>query len=154
MEKLLWIAALWPMAACAVHGWELVASRRRVGAVLHAEAGPLIWTALYALAGAAFCVFAAQSSPALPASILVGLACAAVLLSRRQRGQACGEAGVQRGCFSCAYEDVEEWRLTGDHLRFRVGEVWRAVSLPSALHPELRGVLEGRAEGLESRFAK
>ena len=154
MEKLLWITALWPLVACFVHGRELVSSRQRVGAVLHEEAGPVTWTALYALSGVAVCVFAAQSSAVIPGSILVALACVAALLSRRQRGQACGEAGVQRGCFSCAYEDVEEWRLTGDHLRFRVGEVWRAVALPDRFHPQVRSLLEARVGDLESRFKR
>ena len=75
-------------------------------------------------------------------------------MARTQRGQACGAAGVQSRCFSYAYEELAEWRLTGDHLRFRVGEVWRAVALPGELHSEARRQLESLAEGRESRFSK
>ena len=100
------------------------------------------------------CFAASEALPALPSCVLLGLSCLAGLLARTQRGQACGAAGVQSRCFSYAYEELAEWRLTGDHLRFRVGEVWRAVALPGELHSEVRRQLERLAEGRESRFSK
>ena len=96
----------------------------------------------------------AAAAFALSSCALIGLSSAAMILARYQRGGACGEAGVRSGCFSYTYGELEEWRLTGDHLRFRVGEIWRAVSLPEPLHAEVRGLLQNQAGGLESRFSK
>ncbi len=152
METLLWIAAAWPLTACFVHGRELTSAKRRVGAVLHTEAGPASVNVIYACLGVLVLASVLCFAPTLPSCALIVLSSAAMVLARYQRGGVCGDAGVRSGCFSCTYADLEEWRLTGEHLRFRVNEVWRAVSLPQPLHTEVRGRLESLAEGRESRF--
>lgn len=170
MEALLWMAAAWALVACITHVRVRILTKRRVGEVLHAEPGSILVCSLYELACAAACVLVLLSGLGVlvtgPWAILgaaelcplfgslIALSGTAMALAQAQRRGVCGGAGVQSGCFSYPYGDLEEWRLTGDHLRFRVGEVWRAVSLPQALHAEVRGLLETNAEGRESRFSK
>lgn len=154
METLLWIAAFWPLMACAVHLREHGSSKRRVGAVLHAEPVSGHFNVAYSAVGVLMIASLFQSASALASCALIALSSAAMVLAKYQRGQACGDGGVRSGCFSYTYAELEEWRLTGDHLRFRVGEVWRAVTLPEPLHAEVRALLENHAGGLESRFSK
>jgi hypothetical protein len=154
VETLLWIAAFWPFTACIVHGRELASAKRRLGVVLHAEFDSGYVNVAYCSFGMVVLALVLCSAPTLPPCALIVLSSAAMVLARYQRGGACGDAGVRSGCFSCTYADLEEWRLTGDHLRFRVGDVWRAVSLPQLLHPEVRGHLESLARGRESSFSK
>jgi hypothetical protein len=68
--------------------------------------------------------------------------------------QVCGQLGVQNGWRSRSFADLEEWRLTGDHLRFRLDGIWVAVPSPSESHEELRGQLLDRCPGRESRFSR
>ena len=63
-----------------------------------------------------------------------------------------GRNGVRRGWYVRALQDLEEWRLTGDHLRFRLRGPWEAVPLPVALHQEFAEKLRALAPGRESRF--
>jgi len=88
------------------------------------------------------------------AGVLIILSMAAVVLAPHPGDGACGTEGVRSGSWSHTYGDLEEWRLTGDHFRFRFGGVWRAVGIPSGLHDEVRGRLEALAEERESRFKK
>ena len=154
VETPLWIAALWPLTACAVHALERASVKRRVGAVLHAEPAPDYVSMAYCCLGILLIVSVTGPAPPLPSCALIVLSSAAVVLARYQRGGACGDAGVRSGCFSYTYGDLEEWRLTGDHLRFRVGAVWRAVALPEPLHAEVRGLLENYAGERETRFKR
>jgi len=158
------------LVACIAHARERSMSRRRLGRVLHAERGSKRARVLYVGVGcvALFLVLLsglgvmATGAWAIPgyaaayliASVLVVLSVAAVVLATHPRDGACGTEGVRSGSWSHAYGDLEEWRLTGDHLRFRFGGVWRAVALPGALHDEVRGRLEALAGERESRFKK
>ncbi len=63
-----------------------------------------------------------------------------------------GRGGVRRGWYVRALQDLEEWRVTGDHLRFRLRGPWEAVPLPAALHPEFEAKLRALAPERESRF--
>ena len=154
VETSLWIAALWPLTACAVHALERASAKRRVGAVLHAESAPGYVSVAYCCLGILLIASVTGSATTLPSCALIALSSVAMVLAKYQRGGACGAAGVHSGCFSYAYEELEEWRLTGDHLRFRVGAVWRAVALPEPLHAEVRGLLENYAGERESRFKR
>ena len=158
------------LVACIAHARERSMSRRRLGRVLHVKRGSNRARVLYVgvgcvalslvlLSGLGVLVTGAWAIPGyaaayLIAGVLVVLSVAAVVLATHPGDGACGTEGVRSGSWSHAYGDLEEWRLTGDHLRFRVGESWRAVSLPQALHGEVRGLLETQAEGRESRFSK
>ena len=53
----------------------------------------------------------------------------------------CGSTGVQRGWHARRFEDLEEWRLAGDHLRFRLFGEWTSVPLPVEDQVRVREVL-------------
>ena len=63
-----------------------------------------------------------------------------------------GESGVQRGWYARRYEELEEWRLTGEHLRFRLSGEWTAVPLPAGEQPRIRELLTQVCPERESRF--
>ena len=63
-----------------------------------------------------------------------------------------GELGVQRGWSTRRFEDLEEWRLTGDHLRFRLDGEWTSVPCPPAEQVRVRETLLAANPGGESRF--
>lgn len=65
-----------------------------------------------------------------------------------------GEGGVQDGWSAWPLSALEEWRLTGEHLRFRTRGEWSAVSCPVALQVEVRARLEREAPDRESRFQR
>ncbi|NUP97486.1 MAG: hypothetical protein HUU28_15110 [Planctomycetaceae bacterium] len=67
--------------------------------------------------------------------------------------EACiGELGVARGWDSRSLRELEEWRLTGEHLRWRVGTRWLACRMPVAEHAALRERLVAACGERESRF--
>ena len=68
------------------------------------------------------------------------------------RSHACGESGVRFGDRWSSYRDVESWRLTGEHLRCRLGGSWHAMAVPVGLHPELRRHLRKEAADREHEF--
>jgi hypothetical protein len=63
-----------------------------------------------------------------------------------------GDAGVQRGWLSRRFEELEEWRLAGDHLRFRLQGEWTSVPCPLERQAELRAELQRRNPARESPF--
>ena len=63
-----------------------------------------------------------------------------------------GERGVQRGWFARRFEDLEEWRLAGDHLRFRLEDEWTSVPCPPAEQVRIREILVAVNPERESRF--
>jgi hypothetical protein len=84
---------------------------------------------------------------------LLGGAAGSLWLVPRQADELYGSTGVQRGWRSRRFEELEEWRLTGDHLRFRIERTWLAVGLPAGEHAAARALLEERCPGRESRFS-
>ncbi len=85
----------------------------------------------------------------LPGLVAVGLC---LLLLPRTGSSVLGAKGVRVGWRSRSFAKMEEWRLTGDHLRVLIAGEWRAVFVPVAEHPELRGRLEAICADRESRF--
>ena len=65
-----------------------------------------------------------------------------------------GTTGVRRGWFARRFDELDEWRLTGEHLRWRLYGVWLATEVPTEFHAELRARLEEIAPERESRFAR
>ena len=88
-------------------------------------------------------------SPALqvlvPAAMLIGL-------SPGLRDSTLAELGVRSGWYVRQYAELEEWRLTGDHLRWKLHGEWQACAVPADQRDELRTKLESLAGDRESRF--
>ena len=63
-----------------------------------------------------------------------------------------GEVGVQRGWLSRRFDELEEWRLAGDHLRFRLLGEWTSVPCPQERQAELRAQLQRVNPVRESPF--
>jgi hypothetical protein len=64
----------------------------------------------------------------------------------------CGERGVRAGWFARRYEDLDEWRLTGEHLRWKLFGTWVSSRVPTSEHADLRTRLERACPERESRF--
>jgi hypothetical protein len=60
---------------------------------------------------------------------------------------------VQRGWHARRLEELEEWRLTGEHLRFRLFGEWTAVPLAPEHHAAMRARLVACCAERESPFA-
>lgn len=63
-----------------------------------------------------------------------------------------GELGVQRGWFARRFADLEEWRLAGDHLRFKLDGEWTSVPCPPGDQVRIRETLLAVNPAGESRF--
>jgi hypothetical protein len=63
-----------------------------------------------------------------------------------------GQAGVRVGYHVRRFAVLEEWRLSGDHLRLRLFGEWTAVRVPPEAMAGLRADLEREAKDRESRF--
>lgn len=108
------------------------------------------------LAGLALLAVASVVTPGVSTvfALLVLAAVASLLLASPVPGDTVvGTRGVRAGFLACSMERLDEWRLTGEHLRWRLGERWYACDLPKELHEETRAQLQGLAPGRESRFA-
>jgi hypothetical protein len=90
------------------------------------------------------------------AELLTMLAlCACVVASSPSFGDSIlGERGVRRGWVARRFEQVEEWRLTGEHLRWKAAGEWLACRAPAELHGELREKLSKLCPGRESPFSR
>lgn len=110
--------------------------------------------AVLALLAASALAFAGVHG-ALPLSVGGALALAgAITLARPGTDEeACGARGVRRGWTACGFHELDEWRLAGEHLRFRVGPRWLAVRLPAEHHAPTRERLLQAVPERESRLA-
>jgi hypothetical protein len=106
---------------------------------------------IVAVAVAMVAVLLARAEP-LPL-VVVLMAAALYFAAPDPDARVLGRDGIQRGWRSARFEDLAEWRLTGDDLRVLLDGEWEAVPAPAADHAQLRQVLEQRAPGRESRFA-
>ena len=134
-------------------------ARKRVGAPIAVVRRRRVWRYVF-LAGIALlglaCLAADMPLPEakLPAAAVLGLAAALLAVQPGFADSLCGESGVQIGWHARRFEELEEWRLTGDHLRWRLGALWIACDLPVAEHARMRERLERSAPGRESRFTR
>ena len=62
------------------------------------------------------------------------------------------ERGVRSGWDVIAFGEFEEWRLVGEHLRYRWQGEWRAAPLAPEKQDPVRRALESAAPDRESRF--
>jgi len=112
----------------------------------------LRWFAVAAAVAALGATWSAQGDEAWLWSATLALASGVLLLSPGPQRQRLGERGVQRGWDVRSFDELEEWRVSGDHLRFKVNGEWTAASAPAALHAELREKLRRLRPDHESRF--
>jgi len=154
MEWTLWWAIGYAVISFLVHAVGRSRAKRCVGVELCAAKGPMAWSLLYMLLGSAALIWVLTlgALPALQVALLLVLSSGAIALSFSSADQVCGLDGVRSGAWAFRYSDLEEWRLTGEHLRFRSGGVWRAVMVPVALQGQLRTRLEEVSRDTESRF--
>ena len=155
MQILLWgTAAVLAVAAAATLAWSS-RLRARVGEVIARERAPgrarAGLVAAAALAALMVLVFG-RSPDAAAALIVLALAALLAAVTPRSRDQLCGARGVQYGWLARRYDELEEWRLTGEHLRWRARGEWVACRVPPAEHPRLRETLERLVGERESRF--
>lgn len=144
------------LAFAAAVTWVLVArAHAKTGPVIAAERPgrstriAVLVTLLVALLA---WILVEREIPILPASLALLLAILTVVLTPGVDDAACGEEGVRRGWHGRAFAELEEWRLTGEHLRFRLFGEWTSVPLPSAEQPRIRERLQKLIPDRESPF--
>jgi hypothetical protein len=129
---------------------------RVVGAPLARETGPALFRRLWITFACVVCVGVVlhwnefEIGPLVLATAL--LAAAALALSPSERDACVGERGVARGWDARTFPELEEWRLTGEHLRWRIGMRWMACHVPVAEHAALRERLAASCGERESQF--
>ena len=145
----LWFATL--VLACAAAFSDLWRARnsRKVGRVL-SRVRPrrlrrLLRLGLVVLAGA---VLVFGGIPRLPALSVLALSGLLSLLYPGSRDSILGERGVQAGWYARGFSEIEQWRLVGQHLRWRLRGEWVASAAPQEWHARLRGQLDPRRESL------
>jgi hypothetical protein len=120
-------------------------NRAKVGRVLHRVRRRRTTRAVIValVAGAAgIAVVARDQVPLSVALVVLALAGLVLAISPGFLDTAYGELGVQRGWHARRFEELEEWRLIGQHLRWRLFGEWVATDVPVEFHPELRAKLE------------
>lgn len=91
-----------------------------------------------------------QEEPLLVVGLVSSAGC--LWLLYRMGGATLGDRGARIGWRSRRFEDFCEWRLTGDHARFRVEDNWLALEMPVEQQPPFRAKLEALCAQRESRF--
>lgn len=87
-----------------------------------------------------------------PVILCLGFALLLVYTTPTSRTAILGEGGVQSGWHARRFEALDEWRLTGDHLRFRLFGEWTSVPCPSEHQGKLRAKLVELVPDRESPF--
>ena len=127
-----------------------------VGRVSHASRPQMLGRRLQLACALASLATLIWLDPELRFSCAVALlaAVAIALLRPGFEDSAFGEDGVQRGWFARRYADLDEWRLTGQHLRWKLYGEWLATEVPTSEHEALRARLRAAAPERESRFQR
>ncbi|MBL8860602.1 MAG: hypothetical protein JNK02_01200 [Planctomycetes bacterium] len=142
-------------AAIAVSQVLVLLARAQVGAVLAADRrSERRWrlTVLFLCLGVLGWVLAAGTVWLTPVLLCIAGALLLGFTTPSARTAILGVGGVQRGWHARRYESLEEWRLTGDHLRFRLFGEWTAVPCPPEFQADLRAKLTQLAPDRESPF--
>jgi hypothetical protein len=145
------------LLALATFATAIVVARaaRRLGPVVARERGARLGRAVIALVLAAATVAVVLLRAEVPLALcLAALALSAALLALAPvaHDSAIGESGVRRGWHVRTFAELEEWRLTGEHLRWRLFGEWCACALPLERHDELRAKLVAACPERESPF--
>ena len=133
----------------------VVHARRTVGPPISSERPKKAARRAVILAAQAIvlAIVAARGELPLPYVVpCIALAAAIVWFAPGFKDAVCGETGVQRGWYARRFENLEEWRMTGEHLRFRLFGQWTAVPLPAPEQPRIREKLLQLCPARESRF--
>lgn len=136
----------------------LRAAERRLGPTLFAEEPRSLMRALrLGLVAAAALALAltweAGAPGAYASSVLLVVAATLAYVTPTSASQRYCEHGVRRGFDARRFEELEEWRLAGEHLRWKLDGEWVSCRVPTALHAELRTKLAALNPERESRFS-
>ncbi|MCK6446793.1 MAG: hypothetical protein L6Q99_10410 [Planctomycetes bacterium] len=155
VERVLVATALLLSVALAVLGVWLVRNARTVGRVevrVRRRFGiRLALLGAYVVCAVTLLVVA-DTLPKLELALVAGLGFALLALSPGFQDSKFGATGVQRGWHARRFAELEEWRLAGDHLRWKLFGVWVASDLPAERHAAAREKLVALAADRESRF--
>ena len=151
------LSALWVGGGIAAILRMRAARSARMGDRLGYQSGkPLGRLLVYVLLAAALiAVVVSDIDPNLQVALGMLLAAATAMTYFRPSAadRECGTDGVRHSWYVVGFGDVAEWRLTGEHLRFRLFGEWTAAPLPESEHPRVRQSLESVAADRESRFS-
>lgn len=130
--------------------------RKKTGAARYSSCAPRHYrnVASVLVAAALVALLLRGGELALPGGTALLAALACLWLRPHAGDEVFGAEGVQRGWQARSFDELEEWRLTGDHLRFRIGPTWLAVGLPAREHAGVRELLLERRPEAESRFSR
>jgi hypothetical protein len=127
-----------------------------VGEDLHRESSAgVVQARIAALAGVGLALSFALAAGELPLALSLPTLALTVLLLWLSPSAATGRIGrfgVQRAWDVHGYNELQEWRLAGEHFRFRVDDRWFAVALPASKHAQLEAELELHAPDRRSPY--
>jgi hypothetical protein len=129
--------------------------RRTLGVVLarHTLSPARRLPGIALVAASAAATYGLASPFALLTLLPLALAIAYLALRPGVHDRVAGSDGVRRGWFVRGLGELEAWRLTGDHLRFRVRGRWEAVPFAADAQVELARRLRATIPERESEFA-
>jgi hypothetical protein len=90
-----------------------------------------------------------------PAALAIGvlaLSAALFAFAPSVHDSVLGENGVRRGWHVRSFRELEEWRLTGEHLRWKLRGEWQACRVPPERVEALHRTLADLCPERESRF--
>jgi len=127
----------------------------RVGPVLASERASRFWLRL-ALTAVALTLAAVvvhwEQVPGVLALVTLGVSLTLFAASPLSHDADVGERGVRRGWSAREFAQLEEWRLTGEHLRWRLRGQWHACRVAPEQHAALRARLQAACADRESPF--
>ncbi|MCZ6598933.1 MAG: hypothetical protein O7B99_14950 [Planctomycetota bacterium] len=129
--------------------------RRNVGDVIQHVTPGLRGRLVATLAVAAVIVLAVVKREDVPLTWSLALLNGTLLflwLRPSAEDRVCGTEGVRVGWSVRSLAELEEWRLTGDHLRFRLHGEWTAVELANEHHADVGARLRAAIPDRESAF--
>jgi hypothetical protein len=151
------LAAALVMLSAAVVAAAVVLARERklAGRQVHSERPGRARRAVALTAAAvAFAAVVARTGdgPAALAIAVLALAAALFAFAPSLHDSVLGENGVRRGWHVRSFAELEEWRLTGDHLRWKLHGEWQACRVPRERSDALRRRLCELCPTRESAF--
>lgn len=130
-------------------------ARLQIGAIIAVDrSGTSVRRVVFAVLHLALAVwiFATGVLPLWPALSCVAGSMLLVYLTPGADDSASGETGVMRGWYGRRYAELEEWRLSGVHLRYRLFGEWTSAPMPAREHVRIREKLRVECSERESRF--